>query len=92
MERDVNWVGKTGDANPLAGIIHEVRSEPGKKGLKHVLVVRAPEGFRQMDLFGDNKNTLIDRHGNDETKWVGQRVQILTEERIGGPGKTRKIL
>jgi len=92
MERDVNWVGKIGDSNPLTGIIQDVTEAQGKKGLKHVLVIRAAEGLRQMDLYGDNKNVLIDRYGPDEKKWLGQKVQVLTEELIGGKGKTRKIL
>jgi hypothetical protein len=92
MEMSVNWIGKLGDSNPLNGVIHAVKQEPGKKGLKYVLVVKATEGLRQMDLYGDNQNALITKFGDDEAKWIGQRVQVLTEERIGGTGKTRRIL
>lgn len=93
MERDVSWIGKTGDPNPISGTVASVREEPNGKGrMRWRLTIKTDVGLRAMDLFGDNQNLLIDKFGADEAKWIGQRVQILTEERIGGKGKERRIV
>ena len=88
----VPFVGQQEDANPLSGVVVEVTPIDGKYSTHPRLVLEiAPGERRAMDVF-DRKEVskLIRAWGADDKKWLGRRVSVLTEEKLGE--KAKRIL
>lgn len=73
------------DSNPLTAVIIAVEEVQGKFSKNPRLTLEIAPGERRiMDVF-DRKEIakLIRAFGADDRAWIGKRLQILTEERVG---------
>jgi hypothetical protein len=89
QEKEFRWVNKEDfqKANPLSGKIREIQQ--GDKDLLLIVNFDAV-GLRKISLWGDNKNNLIEKLGDDDTLWIGKNISFA--KTINPEGKVRNIL
>jgi hypothetical protein len=88
IKKDYGWLTAKdfADQNPQRLSIMEVLKTPdGKIQLCGV----AHGKLKKTDIFGDMQNALVEKFGEDSSKWIGKETVIKREERIGE--KARRI-
>jgi len=95
VEKVVSWVGDRDfeKANPIFGKITGVVEGANKWGRKEIQVQLEIEGQqRQVSLFGDNRNGVVDKFGTNSDLWIGKSLQIalLTNPQDGSKTKVIK--
>jgi len=75
----VSWVGDRDfeKQNPIFGKIEAILEGTNKFGRNEVVLQLEIEGQkRQVSVFGDNRNGLVDKLGTNGDLWIGKSVQI----------------
>lgn len=75
-------------ASPRTATIRQILFEPKDRVL---LMELDPGTLRQMSIWGDNWNALVEGYGDETNSWIGKRVQISQQQDVA-TGKTRRSL
>lgn len=89
LNKDTKWLGLSDfeNSNPCTMQILKVEEENEEL----ILQLKAPKGFRKLSLWGDLKNSLIDRFGFESEDWKNKEIKILMDTNPS-TGKTVKRL
>lgn len=77
LKKTYNWIGDLDfvKANPQHFAIAGVIDDEGDT----VMQLHGSIGFRQISIWGNNQNSLIDAFGTNTDDWVGKKVAISQE-------------
>jgi hypothetical protein len=84
----VSWIGDSDfeKQNPIVGKITAIEEGKNKWGKPEFELHLGMENgnIRQISLFGDNRNNLVDKFGTDSTAWIGKSVQVTQLTDLAG--------
>lgn len=87
----VSWVSDSdfSKENPIVGKIEAIEQGTNQWGKPEIVLKLDISGNkRQISLFGDNRNQVIDKLGTDGDKWLSKSIQIT---QLTNPTDGRKI-
>lgn len=87
-QRTAKFIGQAGDPNPVTGVIVGETPSPAYKNACRLTIEIAPGERRILDVWGELLDPLINI-SEESSNWVGKRIQILNEEKIGEKRKRR---
>ena len=87
QQRDHKWLNAKdfGKINPLHAVITDIWIEKKARGDETVIEFLAEGQLRVcMSIWGNNKNVLIDKFGDEDSLWIGKHITIFQEKQNDG--------
>lgn len=78
LQLSYSWIQDSdfSDKNPIdAEIVDLVKG--GKNDSENILQFRTSKGLRQMSIYRENLNLLINTWGEESESWKGHRIRIM---------------
>lgn len=82
LQKTYKWIADADfqQANPQHFVIMAITQDEGDI----IMQMSGACGFRQISLWGENQNKLIDAFGGNTDKWIGKKLSISQNQTLNG--------